>query len=430
MKLLYLTAGAAGMYCGSCLRDNALAAELMRQGHEVTLVPLYTPLRTDEPGVSIEKIFFGGISVYLEQHSALFRKTPAWMDRLWDSTLAIRLATKRSITVAPQQLGELTISVLRGADGNQRKELSKLLDWMRHQDAPDVVTLQNSMLIGLAEPIRQTLRRPLVCTLQGEELFLDNLPEPYRSEALELIRRSVAHVDSFIAVSDFSADHMAQYLSIPRDKIQVVPLGISFDGFAERNNEHAAEPFIIGYLGRMAPEKGLHLLAEAYKLFRERSDVSNVRLEAAGWIGEEGKIYLRKIEEQMRAWGLADEFHYHGTLDRQGKLDFLRRVNVFSMPATYAEPKGLTLLEAMASGAPVVQPRHGSFPEIIARTGGGILVEPNDAASLAAGIHSLYRNSELATDLGRAGAAGVRAHYGVARMAERTVEVYSSLLSR
>jgi glycosyltransferase involved in cell wall biosynthesis len=129
----------------------------------------------------------------------------------------------------------------------------------------------------------------------------------------------------------------------------------------------------------------------------------------------------------MKAWGLADEFRYHGTPDRQGKIDFLRRVNVFSMPATYAEPKGLTLLEAMAVGVPIIQPRHGSFPEIIEHTGGGILVEPNDAESLAAGIHSLYQNSELAHDLGRRGAAGVRKHYGVASMAERAVEVYSTL---
>ncbi|NOT60097.1 MAG: glycosyltransferase family 1 protein, partial [Acidobacteria bacterium] len=64
MRILYFTAGAAGMYCGSCLRDNALATELMRQGHDVTLVPLYTPTLTDEPNVSQEKVLFGGISVY------------------------------------------------------------------------------------------------------------------------------------------------------------------------------------------------------------------------------------------------------------------------------------------------------------------------------------------------------------------------------
>ncbi len=428
MRILYITAGAAGMYCGSCLRDNALATEMMRQGHDVILLPLYTPLRTDVPGVSLDKVFFGGISVYLEQHSALFRNTPAWLDKLWDSNFAIKLATKGSITVDPKQLGELTISMLKGEVGHQRKEVDKLLDWLREQDTPEIVVLQNSMLIGLAAPIRRTLHRPVVCTLQGEEFFLDGLPEPYRSEALRLIRASVAHVDAFIAVSEYGADFMAEYLSIPRAKIHVVPLGIQCEDFTSRNDEPFSETFTVGYFGRIAPEKGLHLLAEAYRIFREYSDVSNARLEAAGWMGPEGKPYLAQIEQKLRAWGLGEEFRYHGEVDRQAKVEFLRRLSVFSMPATYPEPKGLALLEAMASGVPVIQPNHGSFPEMIERTGGGILVEANNAESLAEGIYKLYKNSEMTADLGRQGAAGVRAHYSVARMAERAIEVYSRLV--
>src|ERR1044071_7170543 len=109
MKLIYITAGPAGMYCGSCLRDNALAAEMKRQGHDVLLVPIYTPTRTDEANVSQEKVFFGGISVYLEQYSPLFRKTPWLLDKLWDSKFALKMAAKRSIAVDPQVLGEMTI---------------------------------------------------------------------------------------------------------------------------------------------------------------------------------------------------------------------------------------------------------------------------------------------------------------------------------
>ena len=74
------------MYCGSCLRDNALAAELIARGHDVTLLPVYTPTLTDEPNVSAGRpVFFGGISVYLQQHFAFFRHTPWLLDRLWDS---------------------------------------------------------------------------------------------------------------------------------------------------------------------------------------------------------------------------------------------------------------------------------------------------------------------------------------------------------
>ena len=426
MKILYFTAGAAGMYCGSCLRDNALATELIRQGHEVTLLPLYTPTLTDEPNVSSRKTAFGGISVYLEQHSAIFRHTPRWLDRLWDSRAALSAASKRSIAVDPQSLGELTISMLRGETGNQRKEIAKLLDWLKTEPRPDVVDMQNSMLIGLAKPIKEALRTPLCCTLQGEDLFLEGLREPYRNEALKLIHENAKYVDAFIPVSDWYADFMAEYLGIPRGKIHVVPLGINLKDYQPKPSNHS-EVFRVGYFARVAPEKGLRLLAEAYRLLRQRDDFGPARLDAAGYLAPEHKPYLQEIEREMREAGLADEFRYHGVLERQAKIEFLRSVDVISIPTTFAEPKGLPVLEAMASSVPVVQPRWGSFPEILERTRGGLLSEPNDAAKLADEIYTLWKNPELRNDLARQGAAGVREHYTVARMAEKVLNVYSLL---
>ncbi|MGH9802533.1 MAG: glycosyltransferase family 4 protein, partial [Blastocatellia bacterium] len=317
MKILYLTAGAAGMYCGSCLRDNALASELIRQGHNVTLQPLYTPPLTDEPSVSSEKVFFGGISVYLEQHSAFFRHTPRWLDKLWDSQFALKAASKRSISVDPDSLCEMTLSILKGEHGNQRKEISKLTDWLKadpFDGAPDVVDMQNSMLIGLAKPVKEATGSPICCTLQGEDLFLDGMREPYRSQALNLIHEHAKYVDAFIAVSSYYADFMAEYLKIPRSKIHVVPLGINLKEYQPKPQLNVAngEVFRVGYFARVAPEKGLHVLAEAYRLLRQREDFPPAKLEVAGYLAPEHKPYLQKIEQQMREAGLADEFHYHG----------------------------------------------------------------------------------------------------------------------
>jgi glycosyltransferase involved in cell wall biosynthesis len=429
MNILYITAGAAGMYCGSCLRDNALATELIRQGHDVTLLPLYTPTLTDEPNVSSAKTFFGGISVYLEQHSPIFRHTPRWLDKIWDSQLALKAASKRSIAVDPDSLSELTISILKGERGNQGKEIGKLVAWLKTQPAPDVVDMQNSMLIGLARPIKEATGSPVCCTLQGEDLFLDGMREPYHSQALELIHEHAKYVDAFIAVSGYYADFMATYLGIPREKIHVVPLGINLKDYEAisaplrpRDNGN----FTVGYLARIAPEKGLRELAEAYRLLRKRDDFLPARLEVAGYLAPEHKGYLREIEKEMQGWGLAGEFHYHGALEREAKLRFFQKIDVLSIPTTYAEAKGLPVLEAMASGVPVVQPARGSFPEILERTGGGLLCEPNDAASLAEAIYSLWKNPELANDLAKRGAAGVREHYTVSHMASRALEVYQS----
>ena len=430
MKILSITAGAAGMYCGSCLRDNALAAELMKQGHDVLLVPIYTPTLTDEENVSGHRVFFGGISVYLEQHVPLFRHTPKMLDRLWDSEAALKMIARRSVAVAPKPLAELTISMLRGEDGNQRKEHDKLIDWLRTESPPDVVSLPNSLLIALARPIKRELNLAVFCTLQGEDLFIDGLGEPYRSEALDLIRSNVEFVDGFHAVSDFYATRMCRDLGIPESKMHVVPLGINFDGYEKRTREFendepgGSTEFVVGYLARIAPEKGLHVLADAYRLLRQRTPGRRMRLEIAGYLAPEHHEYLSGIERQVSDWGLADEVHYHGVLNRDAKIAFLKGLDVMSVPATYDEPKGLSLLEAMAAGVPVVQPRRGSFTEIIERTGGGLLVDPSDDESLASGLESLIESPSLAAELSDKAFVGVREHYSVSNMARRAIDAY------
>lgn len=426
MKILSITAGAADMYCGSCFRDNTLAAELMSQGHEVTLMPLYTPTHTDERNVSDSRIFFGGISVYLEQHFALFRHTPWIIDRLWDSSLALKLASRRSIQVDPASLGEMTVSMLKGEEGKQRKELRKLVRWLLNNTVPEIINLPNSLLIGLARPIREALNRPLCCTLQGEDLFLQGLDESYRNASLELIRKNIEFVDGFIAVSEFYAEFMSDYLHIPAHKMHVVPLGINFEGCGPGENLRRDE-FTIGYFARVAPEKGLHVLCEAYRLAREKSG-RKMKLEVAGYLLPHHQGYFEAIERQMNEWGFGAEFSYKGALDRSQKISFMQGIDVLSVPATYDEPKGMFLLEAMANGVPVVQPRRGAFTEIVETSGGGILVEPDDPRSLAEGLLSLSTDESLINDLRVKAFAGVREHYGSSQMAARVVEVYEKLI--
>jgi glycosyltransferase involved in cell wall biosynthesis len=419
------------MYCGSCLRDNALATELIARGHDVTLLPVYTPTLTDEPNVSGGKVFFGGISVYLEQYVPLFRKSPRWLDRLWDSTPMLQLASRRSISTSPKMLGELTVSMLKGEDGFQHKEISKLLDWLKHEGPPDVVSLPYSLLLGLAKPIKEALGRPVCCTLQGEDLFLEGLQEPYRSEAKELIRANLRHVDAFISVSEYYADFMPEYLGIPREKIRVVPLGINLLGFPSRVKtrlDTESGPFTVGFFARIAPEKGLHVLANAYRRLRKDGRLPNARLEAAGYMAPQHETYLKEIERELKQAGLGEEFNYRGVLDREQKIAFLQSLDVLSVPATYDEPKGMFLLEAMACGVPLVQPSRGAFTEIVEKTSSGLLVEPDDAESLAAGVLRIYEDPALREKLGQSGFENVREHYSVARMADRALEAYASVL--
>src|SRR6476660_6713489 len=273
MRIAYITAGAAGMYCGSCLHDNTLAAALLDLGEDVILIPTYTPLRTDEPNVSINRIFFGGINVYLQEKVPLFRHTPWWMDRQLDNPTLLNSLSRRAGSVDPAQLGDLTVSMLRGESGNQRKELEKLVHWLLTDIKPDVVHLSNSMQIGMARLIRDRGGPPVVCQLSGEDLFLEKLPPPHYDRARELLRERAAEVDAFVAINRYYADFMAGYLAVDRARIHVIPHGLNLKGHRQppalpgvqpatippARGIQTNNPRIIGYLARICEDKGLHL---------------------------------------------------------------------------------------------------------------------------------------------------------------------------
>jgi glycosyltransferase involved in cell wall biosynthesis len=362
----------------------------------------------------------------LEQMMPLFRRTPRWLDRLWDSTFALKLASHGSVSNQADNLSAMTISMLRGEEGYQRKEFDKLLDWLVTQPRPDVITLSYTLLIAMAGPLKRALNCPVICYMQGEDLFLDGLGAS-KMEAIGLIRQHAVDVDGFLAVSEYYAGHMAAYLGLPMEKVHVTPLGISLDGY-----EDAMWPreniFTVGYFARVAHEKGLHILCEAYRILRQEMNLPPSRLLAAGYLGPESHEYLRKIKDQMFEWKLGGEFTYQGELDREDKLRFFTQINVFSTPSIYHEPKGLSVLEAMASGVPVVMPRHGAFPEMVEKTGGGVLFEPEDPYDLARQILKIYQDPLLTVRLSQAGAEGVRQHYSSVRSAERTVEALKTVV--
>jgi glycosyltransferase involved in cell wall biosynthesis len=334
------------------------------------------------------------------------------------------MASKRQIKVDPQSLGQLTVSMLKGERGFQAKEIGKLLDWLRLERRFDIIVIPYSLLLGIAEPLKRELKVPIGCTLQGDDLFLDGLGASHKQQSLELIGEASRYVDGFFPVSEYYRDFMPSYLGIGRDKMHVIPLGINVEGYDVRE-DRPTDTFTVGYFARIAPEKGLHVLCDAYIRMRRQSVPGKARLVAAGYLAPEHHGYLEEARVAMRSAGLGEEFEYLGEVDRTDKIRFLRALDVLSVPTVYAEPKGMFLLEAMAVGVPVVQPRKGAFPEIVARTRGGLIVEPDDPEALAAGILSLWRDRDRAAALGRTGAHGVREHYEVSRMAETAEAAYA-----
>jgi glycosyltransferase involved in cell wall biosynthesis len=435
VKIAYIAAGAGGMYCGSCMRDNALATALLKLGHPTTLVPTYTPLKTDEENVSIRKVFYGGIGVYLAQTFGVLRRPIPFLDRLLSNRLVLKAVSSFSFATDPAVLGELTLSVLRGEDGHQKKSLEELVEFLEWSVRPDLVHLTNSLFAGMAPVLKRRLGVPVVSSFQGEDLFLEGLPDRHRQSAVELIREASEAIDLFLAVSGYTADFMSGYLGIPRSRIRVVMPGIRLDGYPAPGEPRpaSARPFTVGYLARIAPEKGLTVLAEAYRILRQGATPgangasAPARLRAAGYLGSAGRLYLASVRRRLEEWGLAGEFEYAGEVDRDEKLKFLREVDVFSVPSTYPEAMGLFAFEAMASGTPVVLPATGAFPEIVQATGGGLLVDPGDPSALAAGLRKLMDEPVLRGDLGRRGAEAVRQRFHPEAMARATLAAYGEI---
>jgi glycosyltransferase involved in cell wall biosynthesis len=447
VRIAYISAGAADMYCGSCLHDNTLVAALQRLGHDAVLVPTYTPLRTDEPGVAIERVFFGALNVYLKQIAPPLRRGWPRVERLLDRPGLVALVSRLGSATDPGRLGELTLSVLRGEQGNQAGELDKLVAWLRDSFRPDVVHLTNSMFAGFARRLKAELGVPVVCSVQGEELFLDGLAEPSRGAVRAALAERAQDVDLFVAPSRFYADLMASYLQVERGRLAVVPLGLNLVGHGSGHNvghgsghgagrgagrdaaRGAGEPWVVGYLGRIAPEKGLDLVAAAFRqLAAALGGAGHVRLHVAGYLPPQHRRYLRDVERQLRGWGLAGDYSYAGEVTREEKIAFLAGLDLLAVGTAYPEPKGLYVLEALANGVPVVAPRHGAFPELLAETGGGVLVAPGDPAALAAALAELLRDPGRRERLGRAGREAVHARYGDEAMAAATLALYQGLV--
>lgn len=427
MRVVYLAAGAAGMYCGSCLRDNRLVATLRARGRDVTLIPLYTPIRTDEQDVSERRVFYGGVNVFLQQKSALFRALPRALDRVLDSPRLLRGLTRLAASTQPEGLGAMTVSVLRGEDGLQRKEVERLLDELRAR-RPQIVNLPNLFFVGIARRLKTELGCRVVCTLSGEDLFLDALPPPHQRQALELIRTRAADVDAFVAVTRYFADFSVARFGLPSEAVRHVPMGVGADELHDTAvRAPAGVPFTIAYLARISPEKGLLRLVQALAVLRRSG--RDCRVRAAGWLGVAHQSYFEQVRRFVQDNGLSDRFDSLGEVNREQKLELLRSAHVLSVPTEYREAKGLYVLEALAAGVPVVQPRHGAFPELVDDTGGGLLYDPDDADALPAALSRLMDDEPFRARLGAQGRAAVRERFSASVMAERTWALYEALVS-
>jgi glycosyltransferase involved in cell wall biosynthesis len=416
MRITLLVPGTGSFYCGSCLRDHGLATALRGIGHQVEVVPLYLPLYLEEPTGEerAEPVLMGGINMFLQQRLPGIGAL-RWATGFLDRPDLLRWAARHGDMTDPAAHAAMTLSMIRGEEGRQRREVARLVDGLAREGRPDVFVLSNAMLIGVARTLERQLRVPVVCTLQGEAPFLDSFPEPARGQAWAALAERARGVHAFVGVSRSYADLMTARMELDPERVHVVHNGIDPTDFASGPGASRPERPTVGYLARMCPDKGLDTLVEAFCRLHRGGRVPGVRLRAAGVLLEGDRPWFERLERQLADCGADHELYPN--VERQQKLELLRSFSVLSVPATYGESFGLYLLEAMAAGVPVVQPRCDSFPELVAATGGGVLCEPGDPASLADELEQLLLDEPRRRALGGSGQAAVRDRFTAERMA-------------
>lgn len=397
------------------------------QGHEAMMLPMYLPHVVDEEEAGEgQPLFFGGINVYLQQKSGLFRHTPKWFDRMFNSKWLLKWAAGKSDMTKAKDLGELAVSMIAGEQGKQLKEIEHLVTWLKEHEIPDVVSLSNVMLIGLVRRLKEELGCKVVCTMQGEDTYLDSLVEPYRTECWKLLKERAVDVDRFIAVSDYHGAIMQERMGLDEHKVRRVWNGINLEGYAI--GDGIVDPPVIGYLARMCHPKRLHVLVDAFIRLKEMGTVPGVRLHVAGSMNDSDKAYVEEQKAKLEKAGVLGDVKFMPNLTHEEKLAFFKELSVFSVPATYGESFGLYVIEAWAAGVPVVQPRHGAFVELMERTGGGMLCEADDVEALAKGLGEVLRDTENGRALGLKAREVVLQEFSVERMTEQVLDVMQEVV--
>ena len=427
MKVIHIDPGAGGtFYCQNCMRDCSLVHALRKQGLDVIMVPMYLPILIDSDEVSRDvPVFFGGINVYLQQQFSVFRYTPRWLDKLFDLPWMLRQAAAREATTEASELGPLTLSMLQGEDGNQKKEMSRLIEWLVHQEKPDLIHISNALLLGLAEPLKREVGVPIVCSLQDEQTWLVDMDDAHAKQCWEVMSAHAKHVDAFITVSEWNGKEMAQRLDIPADKMNIVPLGIDLD---EREAQTPSfDPPVLGYLSKMTESLGLGLLVDAFIALKKKPGLENLKLRATGGQMGPDAAYVTGLKKILAAEGLEKDAEFIEGFDPDQRNNFLQSISILSVPSTRGESFGMFIAEALMEGVPVVQPNTGGYAEVVHATGGGLVYDVNNPEGLVDALETLLRDPERAHAMGEHGRKQVIEHFGIERMASEVAAIYETL---
>lgn len=431
MKIVYLITGSGGsFYCGNCYRDMLYVRAIRKvPGIKATAIPLYLPpdkTTLEESGFD-KNVFFGAISMFLREKVGFLRHMPAIFDKFLDSPLLLKFAAKQAGTTSTEGLEELTISMIEGDNAFRKEEVNRLVKYLMKDGKPDIIHLSNALILGIARQLKKRMDVKVVCSLLNEDDWIDDMAEPFRSRAWEMIAREAGYVDIFVTPSNYYKELFRNKTKLKCDNVMVVPLG--FDPERETDARPDREPSSIGYFSRINNYNGFDKIVDAFIEMKKQDLIPGLTLRVCGGFTGTDKSFISAQIRKIRENKLEKSVKIYPEFQGEKKMEFFNDVDVISVPVRKYDGYGLYLLEANAAGIPVVQPATGAFPEIVERTGGGVIYSPDTVPELVSTLHRLLKDKELISTLGGNGKRMVRQELSLDRMSAGLSEVYDKTIN-
>ncbi len=432
MKIVYLITGSGGsFYCANCYRDMLYFRAIRKvPGTTAKAIPLYLP---PDREITTENdldnhVFFGAISLYLREKVRLFRNMPAFMEKFFDLKPFLKLAARMAGTTRTEGLEDLTLNMIEGDNAFRKNEMDRLVSYLVEDGKPDVIHLSNALILGLARQLKKRIDVKIVCSLLNEDDWIDDMAEPFRSRAWNMIAAESGYVDSFMTPSRYYRDLFIKKTGVRGENIHIVPLGFDVP-FTEKTKDQSRPP-AIGYFCRVSEHNGFDKIVDAFIELKTKNSIPGLTLNVCGGYTGDDKPFISTQIKKIREHGFQKFIRIYPEFSGDKKTEFLNDVDVISVPVRKYDGYGLYILEANGAGIPVVQPATGAFPEIVEITGGGIIYSPDTIEELAAALLRLLSNNDLRKELGNAGSSNVRSELSLDKMSSGLSEVYNNLFTQ
>jgi glycosyltransferase involved in cell wall biosynthesis len=428
MKIVYLVTGSGGQfYCDNCYRDM-LYIRAIRKVPSVTAnaIPLYLPPDTPEAKSAVDShVFFGAISLYLREKVHFLRKMPAFFDKFFDSRPLLKIAASQAGSTRSEGLENLTLSMIRGDNPLRENEINRLVQYLVKTGKPEIIHLSNALIVGLAFQLKKQMNVKIVCSLQNEDDWINEMAEPFQSKAWEMIGTEAVNVDAFISPSNYYKDFFINKTGVSGNNIFVVPSG--YEPFYVPGRSSMPHAPSIGYFSRINIHNGFDKLVDAFIKLKSEAEMSDLTLHVCGGYTADDKPFIKEQIKKIKHHGFKSSCRIYTEFRGNEREEFFRNVDVMSVPARKYDAYGLYILEANGAGIPVVQPATGAFPEILKKTGGGIIYTPDNVDELSSSLLKLLTDKNLRDNLGNTGRVRVKTELSMELMASGLAEVYNEI---